>query len=313
MLQIPEIPEFEPTGPATHVIYADETNWNVGRFRAVGSVSCPIDLNEEHTRSLRDLLDAHGIRELKWKEINGGKKASGAAAAVDWFLQRADLDRLRIDVLCWDTTDPIHLAKPRKDSENLEVKYYHLLKQIMRFRWPESAVHRVIPDHIDELNWTKTRWFLTESGANRFAKHPSSAIQQHRVDQVFHVESIQPEHSHLHPLIQLADLFAGMITYSYEQFDRLDQWVTQDAADPPMTLSQTERVRFPLLRQVYDWCSDRGLFVLLPEYGGFQSMIPILPLNFWLWESPSQRFCVSRLRGPQDPAQSLLQGTVPLV
>lgn len=60
-------------------------------------------------------------------------------------------------MLCWDTTDPIHLAKPWKDPENLQVKYFHLLKQIMRFRWPEFAVHRIVPDHMEEIDWGKTQ------------------------------------------------------------------------------------------------------------------------------------------------------------
>jgi len=93
------------------------------------------------------------------------------------------------------------------------------------------------------------------------------------------VESIHPDQSHLNPLIQLADLFPGIITYSYERFDRLDQWVVQPDGDPPLVLTQTERARFPLFRQVYDWCRDLDLSVLLPKYGGLRSVIPIYPLN----------------------------------
>lgn len=287
--QVPDNPVFEPTGPPTHVAFADEANWNKGQFRAVASVSCPMELESDYTASLRAVLDQHGVGELKWKEVNGDKKATAAAAAIDWFLERADEDRLRVDVLIWEVADPIHQRKRRQDPQNLEVKYFHHVRTLMRFRWPQNSILRLIPDHMAELNWKRLQWFLVEEGANRLKRYQSNAIQEHRIYQPFSIESIQPGHSHEHPLIQLADLFAGMAVFSYEQFDRLDQWATQAAGDPPMTLTNKERVRFPLLRLVYEWCDDEGLLVILPEYGGLRSMVPILPLNFWLWDSPGER------------------------
>ena len=83
----------------THIGYADESNWNTGRFRSIALVSTDVENAPLLHEDLETLSRKLHTREFKWQKISErmGK------ALVDFSFDR--LDRMRVDILVWDMQD----------------------------------------------------------------------------------------------------------------------------------------------------------------------------------------------------------------
>jgi len=53
--------------PYTHVAFADESNWNQGRFRSISIVSAAVEDARRLHQELAALRQSHGRTEYKWK------------------------------------------------------------------------------------------------------------------------------------------------------------------------------------------------------------------------------------------------------
>jgi hypothetical protein len=132
----------------THIAFADESNWNDGRYRSIAIVSCKsihIDSVIEEFKSLIFSLDKH---EFKWSKISRRHGIS----IVDFTF--ANLDKIKIDVLIWDTHDSRHKnVKHRDDIANFGRMYYHLLHFILKYKWEDKSHWTICPDINWQVDW----------------------------------------------------------------------------------------------------------------------------------------------------------------
>ncbi len=102
---------------------------------------------------------------------------------------------------------------------------------------------------------------------------------------------IKPVESHKDIFVQVADYFAGLGAYSYGHYEKYKKWETTrggqvslfENAVTPIFLSNSEKVRFPLIDFFNKDCKARSLTVSLNSTKGFQTRDPSKPINFWLY------------------------------
>lgn len=292
---------------ATNVGFSDESNWNKGRFRSLGLVTAPMGVADALSQGLRQLLDSSGVREFAWKRLDGAKERFAAEKMVKYAVSHAHAGRLRADVLVWDISDSRHTVAGRDDEENLGRMYYHLFRNVLRARWPSDSVWRLHPDEHSGMDWGTVQDCLesvavrTEIERSLFTGGEFRLILRRE----FGVEEVRCVPSGEHPLLQLADLLAGLAVFSREKYDVYERWRSRNSAQASLfdeeddidTLSRSSRERLPVLKTLDDSCKKEKLGVSLKRSRGLWTPDPRRPLNFWLYEpqqsqdkAPTRRF-----------------------
>lgn len=278
----------------THVGFSDESNWKTGRFRSLGLVTVPLDALDQLEGELRRLLEESGVHEFRWKELDGAKERFAAQKMIVLAIDKACSRELRIDVLIWDIQDSRHNVPGRDDIANLQRMYYHLFRNVLRKRWPDNAVWRLHPDEHTAIGWETVQNCLDNVSESVEIEQSLFTQGQFRIrlHHEFRLEEIQPVSSHEHPLLQLADLFAGMAVFSRVQFDAYQAWLAanskqsrlfEDSKETPNP-SHSSRERFLVLQYFDDLCKKRKLGVSLKDKRGLWTPKPENPLNFWMYE-----------------------------
>lgn len=279
----------------THIGFADESNWNIGRFRSLSLVTLPIEYLGGLEDELWALLKDSKVREFKWKKLRGAKERFAAVKMCGFAVKHASARRLRIDVLVWDIEDKRHSIHGRDDIANLQRMYYHLFRNVLRARWPDDAVWRLHPDENSAMDWKTVEDCLdsvsvtTEVECSLF----TGGRFCHRLRREFGIEEICPVSSADNPLLQLADLFAGLAVFSRDKFDEYQKWLETMSpqqslfgqAEVLKDLSRSSRERFQVLKEFDGLCKKRKLGVSLKTEGGLRTFQPSNPINFWMYVS----------------------------
>jgi len=279
----------------SHVAFSDESRHNVGRYRAVAVLTCAKQQAAELGVKAEAVIREGGLREFKWYKLRQARDRFVALDLVELSLDAIASGQIRIDALIWDTHDSRHLIMNRDDIANLQRMYYHLLRNVMRLRWQSDAVWALYPDEYSSMDWENLAQILqyksysvTQTPRDLFSS-PSGFALTFRRD--FGIHAIIPVQSHLEPLCQVADLFAGIAAYSYSAFERYTAWQQQHQAQlsllfgsPSVSVfSNSERDRFLVLKQLSDSCKALTLGVSLNSSSGLRTYKPTNPLNFWMY------------------------------
>jgi hypothetical protein len=185
-------------------------------------------------------------------------------------------------------------VRGRDDVANLQRMYYHLFRNVLRARWPNDAVWRLHPDRHTALDWETVKDCLE-------AKSTTVEVEPHllaggtfraRLLREFGIEDIQPVQSEGNPLLQLADVFAGMAVFSRANFEEYQSWIASMSPEIPMLgeaeatagPSRASEQRFQVLKNFDDLCKGRKLGVSLRQKRGLWTPKPQNPINFWIYE-----------------------------
>lgn len=275
----------------THVGFSDESNWNKGRFRSLGLVSCRLASLENLEAKLRHVLEESKVSEFKWQKLRTAKERFAAEKMCHFAVDHAIRGLLRIDVLIWDTHDTRHGVPGRDDIANLQRMYYHLFRNVLRARWPSSSVWRLHPDENTALDWNTVQDCLESASKTLEVVSPDLMKVRCEVSlrSEYGLEEIRPVASKDHSLLQLADLFAGMAVFSRDKYRDYEKWLPrargqlslpiEDGGTPDLTGSMEER--FQVLRNFDCLCKKKGLGVSLKSRQGLWTPNPEKPLNFW--------------------------------
>ncbi len=274
----------------THIGFSDESNWNVGRFRSLSLVTIPVEGLVSLSEELCELLNQSDIREFKWKRLRGARERFAALKMCDFAIQHACSGNLRIDVLVWDIEDSRHNIQGRDDIANLQRMYYHLFRNVLRMRWGGGhTVWRLFPDEHTAMDWEKVEDCLEASGSHVKVERSLFGV---RLRREFQIEEIIQVTSKDQPLLQLADLFAGLAVFSREKFEQYQEWIQGrvghrmlfDHGEVDGNISGADIVRFQVLKHLDEECKKRRLGVSLRTYRGLTTPNPVNPINFWLYQ-----------------------------
>lgn len=246
----------------THLAYTDETQHNVGAVRGLAMVSAPAGEAAALAAELRALNDSSGVGELKWEKVRSAKGLYAAEKTLHWALGRAAEGWLRIDTLTWGADAALHDQQLLPHRVRLEHMYRRLLGEILPRRWPAGSRFAVYPDEQGALRW--------QALARGMA----------------HVAALEPCRSEAEPLIQLADLFAGLAAFSRQNYATYDRWLALTQAQVAQAeLSASDRVRCRLLDDFFLACKLRGLGVSLRTHLGLRTYDAQRPVCFWWAET----------------------------
>ena len=274
----------------THIAFADESNWNRGRYRSISLVSARLDDARRFHHELNSLRKSHGKSEYKWSDT---RERHGIALAGYFFSRQ---DKIRVDVLIWDIEDSRHGGlRNRDDKANFARMYYHLIHNVLKRRWPDNARWLICPDSQKQIDWlTMERCLAWKSWAveiNLFDQLGNPDFQKY-----YCIEEIREVCSKTNLLIQLADLFAGLGAYSYLAFNKYQRWKQRqegpllafEASETDVgeaELSSSDHERLPILDYIRNEAAKYGLQLSLDSSGGLSTKNPARTLNFWLYRS----------------------------
>ena len=274
--------------------YSDESGINVGdRYTSVSVVSGEAEvlncLRDKLGKTLRD----KNVDEVKFSEIKryGSSVAKAAINFIECTVNDfAIYNRVRVDTI---TTDNACLAGDNYDSGNkpeLERMYYCVLANIVR-RWRYTK-WGFSPDMNSGINWSEIVSFLNMSRLQKRVKKPLLIELMLSEDVQFQFSEVEQLNSAEEPLVQLADLFAGMARFSHEDNVNCAEWVErwrdvkQGELIPYMArnngnITRSKECRYRLIGGLYFLCRRHGLYVSIRSENHLKTWRPQNPINFW--------------------------------
>ena len=281
----------------THVAYADETSYNVGRYRGLCVVSTQKKYEKELDQALRRILCDSNISEFKWEKLRTAKTRFGALAMLNFTVRKACEGIIRVDSLTWDTEDRRHQIPGRDDIANMQRMYYHLFRNVMCVRWPDGSSWCLYPDENTALEWQTVADYLEaiSIGVDIDENLFTGGTFKIRLKEEFKINEIMPCLSHTNPLAQLADLFAGLGVYSRSCYDKFESWMRTKSSQVTLFegwvnevlkgISSADQERCRVLAEFNAQCKRYRLGVSLKSNRGLRTFDPYKPINFW-WYVP---------------------------
>ena len=273
---------------ATHKGFSDESSWNQNRYRSIGLVTMSSSVAHAIENSVISLLQESEVREFAWKDLTTAKRRFAAQKIVDRAVEFVSSRQLRIDVLTWGTHDTRHGIKGRDDTANLARMYYHLMVTVMRFRWPQSAKWVNYVDRRTDMDWGELEQCLAGK-TRREREGAQGELFSGTAISVLPPRVVQAS-SNEHVLIQVADLFAGMAAFSWNEVKSHDAWVRQQSGQHRLihqgavvSISNSASPKHAALEYL---ASKRLPYVSLrtEEGEGLRTYSPRHPINFWKYE-----------------------------
>ena len=167
----------------------------------------------------------------------------------------------------------------------------------MRRRWPSDAIWQMHPDERTDMDWEELERCL--GGIPRKLK----GYSQSRLDEAVDASElgkprVKPVKSSDQPLVQLADLFAGLAAFSWNRSNEYDRWESKENGQsdmfdrqtdilrgmpsPGISISESYKARI-LHRFDGQWLRHNGNGIR-HDYGeGLKTWNPAIPINFWLY------------------------------
>lgn len=281
-------------GSATHVGYSDESSWNLGQYRSLALVTGQAEAMAGLETAVSALLRRSNVREMSWKGVKGADRRSSAIGAFDLIAATVSQQPMRVDVLIWDTHDSRHKIQGRDDSENLARMYYHLIANVINDRWNAVGSWLLMADERTDMDWMTLGDCL--SGRRRRDK---TALQRRLKDFAPPIRTASPPHveqvsSSEQPLVQVADLFAGLAAFSWNQSRAHHGWIEvgiqtrsgQQNMFPDLAGGEvSNNARFK--HEVLDHFAGTQLpgVAMKTEIGeGLRTFGPSNSINFWRYE-----------------------------
>ena len=272
----------------THYAFSDDSKHCDGRFNSLGLIS----LRKSYVKYIEDELknifrNSNIGSEFKWAKLRNAQYRFCAQKMIDLVFRNEQ--KIRVDVIIWDLKDRRHNnVAGRDDSENLVRMYYHLISTTCSKRWPiTQACWEWYPDIQSSVIW-KT---LQDCINNKRHACVNDLFGTNPDFEKVNLIVIKPTASHKHPIIQLADLFAGIGSYSWGHFERFIIWEKyrgqQSTLFPDMnkvSFSPGECEKFETIVKLNEKCKQSKLKIAFKSTRGFKSNDICKFINFWLYQ-----------------------------
>jgi hypothetical protein len=273
--------------------YADESGTFNRQHQSIGVVSGSAESLRPLREDLVKVLSLNRLSEIKFEDVRTHSSKIDAAnqfisKAIELIAQKA----INIDVLCWDTRDKRHDIEGRDDVSNLARMYYKVFRLIAQ-RWGETD-WTIFPDSGSNLPWADIKGYLNNT---RLRPKPILLALSEEDKGFPNFRDIIPRESVEEPLIQLADLFAGMTCFSIENVANFTKWLRAKHQDDHPSLfeigsehglSKTNCNRLELAHRAYLLAKSYRLGVSLASHGHLKTFNKRCPLNFWHYKPVSK-------------------------
>ena len=277
--------------------YGDESGTFDHRFQSIAIVSGEEHVINELREKLRNEINDKGIREVKFSEIKGyqSPRAEVARQFINYTVREfANYKRARIDILTWDIQDSRHNIPNIDNVNNLQIMYYHVLEH-MAGQWKEIKWN-FYPDTNSKINWNEIAKYLNMTSLSRSKLKQPTLLNLLQDNHTFQFDEVQPLDSVKEPLVQLADLFAGMARFSGEECPQCVQWLSSFGKRNQLKLQNTrmksskdqstriKECRYQLIGELDRICKSCKLGVSLGGIKRLWTPNRTNPINFWNYE-----------------------------
>ena len=213
---------------------------------------------------------------------------------IDFFFD--NYSKMRVDVLVWDIKDSRHKNRIGLDDRaDFSRMYYHLVNCVFAFRWPQGAQWAVYPDEHKEVDWLGLCNCLDAKARRTIATPYLDKKWHNTLQQKYSIALFRPGKSHEHPLIQIADIFAGLACYSYINFDKYREWIRMNGNNMMLSMdcdwhsanraiSNTDEGRIQILEYLNQNLKSYKCQTSLRSTHGLKTNNPKQNVNIWLYE-----------------------------
>ena len=279
--------------------FCDASGVFAEHYQSIGVISGTTEFLCKLRNDMLEILNDLGMREIKFSNIN--KLDSREFKATQRFFTKSinnyiKSHSVRADVLTWYTADSRHSTPGRDDIENLGRMYFHLLRNIAR-RWDITSWSIYI-DRNEKVDFEVLRECLSSKISQiDTGQFPEIIESLEQIKELEVVKEISEVESRQEPLVQLADLFAGVARFSNEKGAECCKWLViygNPDQEPLIDLnsvesnvseySRSEECRYCLIGEIYELCNKHRLYVSLKEEKRLQTKNPRSPINFWAYE-----------------------------
>ncbi len=278
--------------------FCDASGVFAEHYQSIGVISGTTESLCQIRNSLGGILDDLGMSEVKFSNIN--KLDSREFKAAQRFFTESinnyiKSHNVRADVLTWYTADSRHSTPGRDDIENLGRMYYHLLRNIAR-KWNLTSWSIYI-DKDENVDFDVLRECLNSRiDQTDIGQFPEIIESLEQIKDLEVIKEITEVESREEPLVQLADLFAGLARFSNEKGAECCEWLAIYGNPDQAPLidfnsiksnlggySRSEECRYYLIGEIYELCKKYRLHVSLKEEKHLQTRNPSSPMNFWTY------------------------------
>ena len=266
--------------------YSDDSGCFAEAYQSICVVSGITDKLERLREELAQILIRNRVKEVKFEKVRTHcPKVKAAQEFADKAIENILAQYIKIDVLCWWLGDSRHNIYGRDDPANLARMYYKVLRNICE-KW-RNHDWTIYPDMGSKLDWGEVVDYLNNT---RLIRKPFLMTLFQQDNFFINVRGVTPRDSIKEPLVQLADLFAGLACFSIDKRDLCTQWMRQKnylshpglfCDHPETVIKPTDHNRFDLLYRVYTHAKKYELGVSLEQGGYIRSFSKNVPLNFW--------------------------------
>lgn len=226
-----------------HYIFSDESGWDSdNRYGSLAKISGTKEHTYELHNELNNILSQHSKNEIKFKEINNQRTKQIASEFLDVSFKFLKASKIKIHVVVWDKHDSRHKIQNRCDVENLKRMYYHNMKMLLK-SWDIETNWHFYPDEFSEIDWQNdVVKYIENTRIN-----PLNDIQQ-KLFEVFRnvqfptIKGVKELDSKKYPIIQLADLYAGLVRTSRMESDNFNKWCFIRNQQNTLTLFDDEKI-----------------------------------------------------------------------
>jgi hypothetical protein len=274
-------------------IFSDESGHS--RFRSIGVLSGKKTEIDNLRNELIIILEKKDRDSIEFKKIDGDKnKEKVAIDFVEKGIEYCVNEKIRMDILTWDTQDSRHEIIGRDDIKNFQMMYYKILRWVKQCWKHKHIVWDFYPDENSAVDWKKLMSYL--QNANLSKKHVKEDSLFGEIQNLDfprfqrHDEVI----SDTEPLTQVIDLFTGFARYSFEKGKEFLAWRENIKNQSQLTLfgdsevkiklSRGDTSKFKILQILDKLCKDRRMGVSIERNSYLYTFLPSNPLNFWFYE-----------------------------
>ena len=278
--------------------YSDESGTFTRRFQSIALVTGQINTLSEMRERLQDILTEKQVTEVKFELIRTHLPILEAAQEFLCCIvtEFANRNKTRVDILTWDMQDSRHAIPGRDDIANLERMYYKVFVHAAR-QWKNQEEWNFYPDESSQINWSELTRILNKTPLSKHQNNTQLLFENEEIDQPLKVKRTEPLKSVQEPLIQLADLLAGMARFTQEErgycVSWLDTWGNKNQQQLPNFLCEedlsepikTKQNRFWLVGEFNTLCKKYRMGVSLRTRKCLWTPDNTNPINFWNYET----------------------------
>ena len=264
--------------------FTDESNHSDGDYRSIALVEVHEDIIWSLQSKFTSILKEHNVKKIKsfkWMKIQNKDKFNALKDILECIFPLLEDGQMNIEVIIWNIYDSKHNIPGRDDTKNLSYMYDKLIKDFAERNLDDNDQLYIFSDQIDSINWEELEEIIFNQNIQieTYIESFDIIIGSKKVH-------IQESSTNDDPLIQIADIFAGLAKSSFLDYDKYELWLTpgqQTLFGSPEKLSNREKYRFPIYKLIYDWGKSNGYGISLNSTRGFVTHNFKSPLNFWFY------------------------------